>query len=79
MRRVDATSIRIERGGLRYYRLRIYSHVAGEIQPAWEEVYDDLLWTEVVDILLEELDARRPGWSLDEGRRFRQPPLFEDE
>lgn len=79
MRRVISTTFRIERGHDMYYRLRVYCNAAGEVSPAWEEVYEGLLWTEVVDIILEEADARRPGWALDEGRRWSMAPLFEEE
>lgn len=74
---VTRTVVQLEVDPMGGYRLRVVSNVAGATNPCWDETYGRLLWTEAIDVLLEELDSRRPGHALDEGRRWSMAPLFD--
>lgn len=58
------------------YFLRVACNVNGDHMPRYEATYTSLSWTEVIDVLLAELDGRRPGWEIDEGMLFQQPGLW---
>lgn len=56
------------------YVLATRSNIYGQPRAALEEVYTGLVWTELVDVLLEILDTRRPGWEYSP--LGHQPPLY---
>lgn len=78
MRAITRTIVQIDLSAGGGYSLRVACNAVGEAMPCWDDLYANLSWVELVDVLLEELDARRPGWALDEGRRFHQPTLLEE-
>lgn len=59
------------------YHLEVAVNVTGDVASHLREVYSNLVWTELVDVLLALLDGRRPGWEVDEGLLSQQPPLWE--
>ena len=77
MRVVTRTSVQIDLSAGGGYSLRVVSNAVGEVMPVWDELYANLRWCELIDVLLQELDGRRPGWGLDEGRRWHQPSVLE--
>lgn len=46
-----------------------------EPAPQLEEHYSDLSWSELVDVVLQILDSRRPGTETDESLLWQQMPL----
>lgn len=46
-----------------------------EPTPQLEVTYDDLSWCELVDVVLQVLDDRRPGTETDESLLWQQNPL----
>lgn len=59
------------RGG---YRLRVMAAEAGALLQCVAE-YEDLSHSEMIDVLLAELDVWRPGWEHSE--LGHQPPLWD--
>lgn len=54
------------------YAVTVYWRLGqGRLQEAH---YEALKWTEVVDVILAELDNHRPGWAIGDG--WMQPAMF---
>lgn len=72
--KVERVGIMVSRSKGGAYELRVLHAGAGQLLGQAHE-YDELGWTELLDVLLSELDCRRPGWEYT--ALGHQPPLWE--
>lgn len=45
----------------RGYEMSVVHYHSGDLKPCQVDLYEHLVWTELIDVLLAELEERRPG------------------